>query len=109
LTGYLIGKNAVKKGIKEAILDIGLANSVKGGKIYAALKGVLDAGLNIPCSEDVLPNEESIKGVHIANYASKLSKDDKKKYERIFSAYLKKSIKPEDLPKYFEETKKKIG
>lgn len=109
LTGYLAGKYAVKKGIKEAILDIGLLNSVKGGKIYSALKGALDAGLTIPYSEDVLPSEDSIKGVNIANYAVKLSKDDKKKYEKIFSSYIKKGIKPEELPKYFEETKKKIG
>jgi large subunit ribosomal protein L18 len=109
LTGYLLGKNAVKKGIKEAILDMGLANSVKGGKVYAALKGALDAGLSIPCSEDVLPSQDSIKGLHIANYASKLAKENSKKYERVFSAYAKKGIKPEDLPKYFEETKKKIG
>jgi len=108
LTGYLLGKKAVKKGVKEAILDIGLANSVKGGKIYAALKGVLDAGLDVPCSKEVLPDDESVKGMSIVNYASKLSKEDGKKYEKVFAGYIKKGIKPEDLAKYFEETKKLI-
>ena len=51
--------------------------------------------------------EDSIKGMHIVNYAQKLLKEGK--YEKIFSAYVKKGIKAEDLPKYFEETKKKIG
>jgi len=109
LTGYLVGKKAIKNGLKEAILDIGLLNSVKGGKIYSALKGALDAGLNIPCSKEILPDDDSIKGKHISDYASKLSKEDNKKYEKVFSLYIKKGIKPEELPKYFEETKKKIG
>ena len=107
LTGYLLGKKAIKLGLKEAILDIGLKKSVKGNKIYSALKGVLDAGINIPCSKDIFPSEESIKGEHIANYAKKLSDQDK--YKKIFSGYIKKGIKAEDLPKYFEEIKKKIG
>ncbi len=106
LTGYLIGKKAVKRGIKDAILDIGLGKSVKGGRLYSALKGVLDAGLNVPCSEDIFPSDESIKGAHISNYAQKLIKEGK--YEKIFSSYIKKSIKAEDIPKYFEEAKKKI-
>ncbi len=106
LAGYLIGKKAVKKGLKDAILDIGLANSVKGSRLYAVVKGVLDAGLDIPCSKDVLPNEESIKGMHIVNYAKKLLEEGK--YDGVFSSYIKKGVKAEDLPRYFEETKKKI-
>ena len=106
LTGYLLGKKAVKAGVKEAILDIGLEKSVKKGKIYSALKGVLDAGLKVPCSNDIFPSEDSIKGIHITNYAKKLSQEGK--YEKIFSDYVKKGIKAEDIPKYFEETKKKI-
>jgi large subunit ribosomal protein L18 len=108
LTGLLIGKKAVKMGLKEAILDLGLVDSVKGGKVYAAVNGVIDAGLNIPVSEEILPDKKSVEGAHIADYAKKLLKDDKTKYEKIFSSYIKNGIKPEELPKYFEETKKKI-
>ncbi len=106
LTGYLLGKKAVKAGVKEAILDIGLEKSVKKGKIYSALKGILDGGLKVPCSEKVFPSEDSIKGIHIANYAKKLSQEGK--YEKVFSDYVKKGVKAEDIPNYFEETKKKI-
>lgn len=108
LTGYIIGKKAVKKGVKHAIFDIGLVNSVKGCKIYSGLKGALDAGLKVPCSEQILPNEDSIKGKNIAEYAKKLLKEDKQKYERVFSAYIKKGIKAEEIQKHFEDTKKKI-
>ena len=44
LTGYLCGLKAKAKGIKEAILDIGLVAPTKGAKIFAALSGVVDAG-----------------------------------------------------------------
>jgi len=61
LTGYLCGKKAIKAGIKKAILDIGLIRSTKGNKIYAAVKGAIDSGLDIPCSEEILPKNEKIK------------------------------------------------
>ena len=107
LTGYLLGKKAIKKNIKDAILDIGLTNSIKGSKIYSALKGVLDAGLNVPCSKEMLPNEDSIKGAKIVDYAKKLL--ERGKYDKIFSSCVKKGIKVEDLPKHFEEVKGKIN
>ena len=59
-TGYLCALKAVKKGIKKAILDIGLNISTKGNKIYAAVKGAIDCGLNVPCSEEMLPDKEKL-------------------------------------------------
>jgi large subunit ribosomal protein L18 len=65
LTGFLAGLKAKKNGIKESILDIGLQTSTKGSRIYAALKGVLDAGIYVPHSEEILPTEERLYGKHI--------------------------------------------
>ncbi|MBT3303764.1 50S ribosomal protein L18 [Candidatus Woesearchaeota archaeon] len=72
LTGYLIGKKALEAGIKEAVLDTGLITSLSGSKIYSALKGVVDAGLNVPCSEEVFPTEDRINGKHIKDFANKI-------------------------------------
>jgi len=57
LTGYSLGKNATNK---EAILDIGLNRNVYGSRIYAVLKGAIDAGLIIPHNKKVLPTDERI-------------------------------------------------
>lgn len=65
LTGLLAGTRAKKAGISEAVFDLGLQTSTKGSRIYASLKGVVDAGLAIPHSEDILPSEERISGKHI--------------------------------------------
>ncbi len=66
LTGYLAGKRAVAQGVEKAVLDIGLVQPTKGGRIFAALKGLVDAGLEIPHGEEVLPSEERLRGAHIA-------------------------------------------
>jgi large subunit ribosomal protein L18 len=65
LTGLLAGTRAVQAGIKEAVLDIGLQTNTKGSRIYAALKGAVDAGLSVPHSGEILPSEDRISGKHI--------------------------------------------
>jgi len=59
LLGFMIGK-AMKNKIKEVVLDIGLQRNIKGSRIFAVLKGALDAGLNIPHNKEALPSEERI-------------------------------------------------
>jgi large subunit ribosomal protein L18 len=67
LTGLLAAKRAKAKGIDEAILDLGRNEPIPGGRIFAALKGVLDAGIDVPHSEDVLPDEKRIRGEHLTD------------------------------------------
>lgn len=81
LTGFLAGKKAKEKKVGEAILDLGLQTSTKGSRIYAALKGVLDSGINIPHSKDILPSEDRIKGKHISEEIVKQFENVKKKIE----------------------------
>ncbi len=65
LVGYLAGIRAIEKGIDEAVLDIGLQYPENGGRLFSALKGMVDAGVNIPHDPDVLPPDERITGEHI--------------------------------------------
>jgi large subunit ribosomal protein L18 len=108
LTGYLAGKKAVKAKIKEAILDIGTQTAKPGTRLFATLKGVVDAGIIVPYNDRMLPSEDRIRGEHIKSYAKLLAKEDKEKYSKLFSKYLEVSKKPEDLPKLFDEIKAKI-
>ncbi|MBS7616734.1 50S ribosomal protein L18 [Candidatus Bathyarchaeota archaeon] len=107
LTGLLCGLKAKTKGLDEVVPDIGLHSPTKGARVFAALKGVLDAGLNVPCDEEKLPDEKRIKGENIAQYAKSLSADAEK-YAAFFSAYLKNNVKPESLPEHFMEVKKAV-
>jgi len=65
LTGYLAGKRAKEKSIGEAVLDIGLREPTKGAVVFAALKGALDAGVEIPHSEEMIPPADRITGKHM--------------------------------------------
>ncbi|MBS3155434.1 50S ribosomal protein L18 [Candidatus Woesearchaeota archaeon] len=94
LTGYLCGIRAKKKNIKEAILDLGLQK--RGQRLYAALKGVLDAGISVPHSKEILPDDNRIYGNHIMEYAKK-AKDNQ------FSKQ-----KPENIKNLMEDVKNKI-
>lgn len=103
LLGLLIGKKAVKKKIKSAVLDIGTQKSVKGSRIYATLKGAVDGGMEIPHSEEIYPPEERIAGQHIENYAKVLKGSDPKKFKSVFT-----KTKPDGISKMFESVKSKI-
>lgn len=65
LTGYLAGQRASKAGVDKAVLDIGLHNPTKDSGVFATLKGIIDAGIDIPHSEEILPSEDRIKGKHV--------------------------------------------
>jgi len=108
LTGFLCGLRAVGKGVKKAILDIGLFSPAKGSRIFAALKGAVDAGVEIPCDKEKLPDENRVSGQHIAEYAKQLSTGEQTAYQKQFSKYIKEKLQPEQLPMHFSETKEKI-
>jgi large subunit ribosomal protein L18 len=68
LTGLLFGKKMLALGESQGIADIGLHASTRGNRIYAAIKGVVDAGVNVPHSPEIFPDDERIRGEHIKNY-----------------------------------------
>lgn len=108
LTGYLLGLKAVRLGVEEAVLNIGLHRPVRGCKVFAALKGALDAGLKVPHGEEVLPSEDRIMGKHIEEYAKMLLRESPELYERRFSAYLAKGLRPENVSEHFKEVLERI-
>ncbi len=81
LTGYLAGKRAAKKGVNEAVLDIGLQKPVKGAACFATLRGLLDSGLEIPHGDEILPSEDRLKGKHIKAEMEKMIEEVKNRME----------------------------
>lgn len=106
LVGLVLGKKAAEKGIKNAVLYIGKDQFTS--RVAACLKGITDAGISVPVSEDSLPSDERIGGKHIAEYASTLKSESQDEYNSRFSALLKNGLNPEDYPAHFEEIKSKI-
>jgi large subunit ribosomal protein L18 len=108
LVGLLCGHRAKKAGIRECVLDIGMRSPTPQAKVFAALKGALDAGLQIPHGEGVLPSEERLRGEHIARYAAKLKSEDEDAYRARFSTYFKRGLSPEQLPEHFNQIRQTI-
>ena len=64
LTGYLAGKKAMTQGAKDAILYTGTRRYTQ--RMAAALKGVMDAGVQIPADSETFPTDDRINGNHLA-------------------------------------------
>jgi large subunit ribosomal protein L18 len=65
LTGLLAGRRAAKHGVTSAVLDLGVQRPSVGGRLFAAAKGLVDGGLQVPHGEVVLPSAERIAGAHL--------------------------------------------
>ncbi|MGI0129562.1 MAG: 50S ribosomal protein L18 [Thermoplasmata archaeon] len=66
LTAYLAGLRAKSRGTATAVLDAGLRRPTEGGRLAAALKGLLDAGVEIPHGEGGFPSADRLNGTHLA-------------------------------------------
>ena len=73
LAGLVTGLKALKKDVKNAVLDTGLKTSVKNSRIYACLKGALDAGVKIPHGPEVLPNDKLLKKQDLDKYIKSIT------------------------------------
>jgi large subunit ribosomal protein L18 len=105
LTGVLAASRAKKAGCGKAILDIGFNTPVHGSRVFAALGGAVDAGLEVKFEEKALPSEDRASGKHVEEFAKSLGKEQ---LEKRFSNYLKRGINVGELTKVFNEAKEKI-
>ena len=106
LTGLLCGLKAKAKGVADAVLDIGLVAPTKGAKVFAALSGVLDSGVDVPHDEEKMVKER-IEGAHIAEYGKSLGADSEE-YSAKFSKYMAQKLSPEKLPEHIAKVKADI-
>ena len=63
LTGYSAGKKALSKGVNDAVVYSGTRKYTQ--RMAAGVKGIIDAGIKVPSSEETFPSEERINGEHL--------------------------------------------
>lgn len=86
-------------------LDVGLARTTTGAKVFGALKGAVDGGLDIPHSNKRFPgydNESNefdaevhrnhIFGQHVATYMRSLQEEDEDAFRKQFSKFIEHGI-----------------
>ncbi len=98
LLGLLAGRRAKEHGVEKAYLYNGLSPFVEGSRISALVKGVRDAGVDVPMSDEAVPSEDRITGKATAEYAKSLLAENKEKYSKVFSALIRTGFKPEEYP-----------
>ncbi|MEM3613958.1 MAG: 50S ribosomal protein L18 [Nitrososphaerales archaeon] len=108
LTGLLVGLRALEKGVKSAVLYLGPRRFVKGSRVTALVKGIIDAGVDVPVDPELLPKEEYLSGKHISEYANMLLSSSPEEYKRRFSFLLSRRFKPEEYAKHTALVKSKL-
>lgn len=102
----------------KALLDVGLARTTTGARIFGALKGAVDGGLDVPHTVRRFPgvtkdsdskkydydakiHRKYIFGGHVADYMRQLSESDPEAYKRQFSRYLKADVTADKVEKLY--------
>ncbi|XP_058202386.1 large ribosomal subunit protein uL18-like [Rhododendron vialii] len=99
-----------------ALLDVGLVKTTTGNRVFGALKGALDGGLDIPHSEkrfagfakdskqlDADLHRKYLYGGHVAAYMRTLMEDEPEKYQTHFSEYVKRGIEPDGIEEMYKK------
>jgi len=104
-----------KKPFK-ALLDVGLARTTTGARIFGVLKGATDGGIDVPHNDHRFPGSKRegtewqtnpevhrkyIFGQHVAEYMKQLSEDDEESYNRQFKRYIDAGITAASLEKLY--------
>merc|ERR1712087_169778 len=107
---YLVEENDDGPRPFFCLLDVGLKRTSTGSKVFAALKGALDGGLDIPHSdkryvgydpESKSLDEDTLRkyifGGHVADYMESMKAEDPDAYAKHFSCFIKEGIEASAL------------
>jgi len=105
------GKDKAARRPFKVLLDVGLARTVTGAKVFAAMKGAIDGGLKVPHKKGRpnntkrLPTADNLRsriyGGHVAGYMANLKKNNEAKYNKQFSQFVKAGINGGDLERLY--------
>jgi large subunit ribosomal protein L5e len=105
----------------KCFLDVGLARTSTGARVFGAMKGASDGGLYVPHSENRFPGYDMetkeldaetlrkyIFGGHVAEYMELLADDDEERYKTLFAGYIEDDIEADGLEEIYSEAHKSI-
>jgi large subunit ribosomal protein L5e len=106
----------------QAVLDVGLHRTTTGARIFAALKGICDGGVNVPHSTRRFPGtpkgkdqetdfsvvRKYIFGGYVAEYMNSLAADEPEQFATQFAVAKANNISGDDLEKIYQSVHDKI-
>merc|ERR1711957_831681 len=118
---YFVDEVDDEKRPFRALMDVGCKPTTTGARLFGALKGAADGGLDVPHSEKRFPgydrdakeydadmHRERIFGGHVGEYMEYLEEEDNTKYQQQFAAYLAEDIEADGLEELYEGVHEKI-
>jgi len=103
----------------KAILDVGLARTTTGARLFGVLKGAVDGGIAIPHKPNRFPgfnrtkkeldakiHRERIFGIHVSKYLKDIITEKKENPDdklNQFATFEKAGIKPETMEKMYKD------
>jgi large subunit ribosomal protein L5e len=107
---YHVEAAANKPAPFRALLDVGLRRTTTGAKLFAALKGACDGGLDVPHGErrfvgysdeekklDAEVLRKHILGQHVADYMKSLKEENPTRFDKQFAAFTKAGLTADNL------------
>lgn len=103
-----------KPGAFRCYLDVGLFRTTTGARVFGAMKGAVDGGLDIPHSNKRFPgfdgnefnaevHRNHIFGQHVAEYMRNLEEEDEESFKRQFSQFIKNGVKPDGIEAMYKK------
>ncbi|EDQ91437.1 uncharacterized protein MONBRDRAFT_21225 [Monosiga brevicollis MX1] len=102
-------------------LDVGLAPTTTGSRVFGVMKGAVDGGLAIPHNHKRFPGYDAeakemdaevvrdyIFGEHVANYMRELQDEDDEAFRKQFAKYIKLGVGADDIEDMITEAHEKI-
>jgi large subunit ribosomal protein L5e len=100
----------------KAVLDVGLARTTTGCKVFAVMKGAADGGVDVPHSENRFfgydteakeynaeAHRDRIFGKHVSEYMKHLKEEDDDAFKRQFSKFLSNNISAEGVEEMYKK------
>ncbi|CAG5041922.1 unnamed protein product [Parnassius apollo] len=108
-------------GAFRCFLDVGLARTSTGARVFGAMKGAVDGGLNVPHSIKRFPGYDAeakkfnaevhrghIFGLHVAEYMRNLEQEDEDSFKRQFSKYIKLGVSADAIETIYKKAHEAI-
>jgi len=105
----------------KCFLDVGLARTSTGARVFGAMKGASDGGIFIPHSESRFPGfdpeskeldaetlQSYIYGAHVSEFMESLEEEDEERFRKQFAKFLEDDVSSEDIEDMFREAHEKI-
>jgi len=122
------GEDGLGKAPFKALLDVGLARTTTGARLFACLKGATDGGLDIPHTDRRFPGSKANEGAgaqakhtpkpevhrqyifghHISAYMKLLKETDDDKYIAQFKRFIDAGVTPEAVEGIYKNAHKAI-